>query len=71
VFLANLCLLLGIKSSGIPQLVTNVYIHLVNGQKLDFSGVGTVKGIKHHLQSEEIASVSNCMIRSNSAPYCT
>jgi hypothetical protein len=49
VFLANLRLLLGIKSSGIPQLVTNVYIHLVNGHKLGFSGVCTVEGIKHHL----------------------
>jgi hypothetical protein len=36
----------------------------VNGQKSGFSGVGAVLALKHHLQPEEIASVSNCMIRS-------
>jgi hypothetical protein len=54
-FAANLCLLIGIKSPGIPQLVTKVHNNPVNGQKSGFSGVGAVPALKHYLPPEEIA----------------
>ncbi|MDZ7964448.1 MAG: hypothetical protein RM368_05670 [Nostoc sp. DedSLP03] len=64
-FFANLCLLIRIKSPGIPQLVTKVHNYRMNGQKLGFLGVDAVTGQKQREKSDDeikdIASVSRWM----------
>ena len=61
----ELCLLLRIKSPGIPQLVTKLYNKWVNGQKSGFSGVGAVLGRAALSTTRDIASVGNCRSRSS------